>query len=136
MRKLNCQPGDLAIIVNAFNPINIGTIVRVLSMHINQSALVCPEGDVIWLVKAPKPMTYEARGKMTRRKTGAAPDSQLRPIRGYPLDKCIAVEVTKSCDKKEGKLREFFVDKYSAETDKLHQALQDDDFGWRNWIIE
>ena len=23
-----------------------------------------------------------------------------------------------------------------AETDKLHQALQDDDFGWRNWIIE
>jgi hypothetical protein len=23
-----------------------------------------------------------------------------------------------------------------AETDKLHQALQDDDFGWRNWITE
>ena len=33
--------GDLAITVEAFNPTNIGSIVRVLHKHQNQSALIC-----------------------------------------------------------------------------------------------
>jgi hypothetical protein len=40
MRKLNCRPGDLAITVDAYNPVNIGSIVRVLHKHHNQSALI------------------------------------------------------------------------------------------------
>jgi hypothetical protein len=186
MRKLNCRAGDLAIIVEAFTSDNIGMIVRVLSRHRNQSA--CPADDVIWLVQAPQTMTYEKLGKITHRKKGPVSDSSLRPIRGYPLGKDIAVEFTESLEAKEGKLREFLVDESGtisdpvelrstnadfydledfqtietlidaiefcppllnhfqqlawekkeelAETDKLHRALQDDDFGWRNWIIE
>jgi hypothetical protein len=71
MRKLNCRPGDLAIVVEAFNPVNIGNIVNVLSKHRDQMALVCPDDDVIWLVQAAHPMTYELRGKITRRDKGA-----------------------------------------------------------------
>jgi len=119
MRKLNCRPGDLAIVVEAFNPVNIGNIVNVLSKHRDQMALVCPEDDVIWLVQAAHPMTYEKRGKITRRKKGAVPDSQLRPIRGYPLGKDIAVGVIEAHAKKEGKLREFVVDEYGTISDPV-----------------
>ena len=30
MRRLNCRPGELAIVVNSFDPANIGSIVKVL----------------------------------------------------------------------------------------------------------
>jgi hypothetical protein len=30
MRRLNCRPGELAIVVNFFDPANIGSIVKVL----------------------------------------------------------------------------------------------------------
>ena len=119
MRKLNCRPGDLAIVVEAFNPVNLGNIVNVLSKHRDQMALVCPEDDVIWLVQAAHPMTYEKLGKITRRKKGAVPDSQLRPIRGYPLGKDIAVGVIEAHAKQEGKLREFVVDEYGTISDPV-----------------
>jgi len=186
MRKLNCRAGDLAIIVDAFTPDNIGMIVKVLGKHRNQSA--CPADDVIWLVQASHPMRYEKLGKITHKRKGPVPDTWLNPIRGYPLGWDPAIGVCESLDKKEGKLREFLVDESGtisdpvelrstnadfydledfttiealietiefcppllnhfqrlrwqkmnelAEADKLHQALQDDDFGWRNWIIE
>jgi hypothetical protein len=82
MRKLNCRPGDLAITVEAFNPINIGSIVRVLHKHHNQSALSVEPDDFLWYVEASHYLTYSRGLKFTRRKRGAAPDSYLRPIRG------------------------------------------------------
>ena len=51
MRKLNCRAGDLAVIVDAFTPENIGMIVKVLGKHRNQSA--CPADDVIWFCRLP-----------------------------------------------------------------------------------
>lgn len=186
MRKLNCRAGDLAVIVEAHTSDNLGMIVKVLGKHRNQSA--CPADEVIWLVKASQPMTYEKLGKFTHRRKGPVPDSWLHPIRGYPLGKDPAIGLFESLDKEEGKLREFVVDESGTiydpvelgstnadfydledfttieslieaiefcppllnhfqqlrwdkmseltEEDKLHQALQDDDFGWRNWIIE
>ena len=182
MRELNCRPGDLAIIIDALAPDTIGMIVKVLCRHRTRSA-----DDVIWLVQAPQPMTYEKAGKISHRKKGPVLDSSLHPIRGYPLGQDIAVAATEYLDKKEGKLREFLVDdsgtisdpvelsstnadfyeledfqtmetlidaielcppllnhfqaltwekkKALVETDKLYRALQDDDLGWRNWII-
>ena len=85
MRKLNCKPGDLAVIVTAYNLENIGTILRVLKTHKNQKAVLADKEDHIWLAVAPRSMTYEVGGKLIRRKRGAVPDSVLRPIRGLPF---------------------------------------------------
>ena len=109
MRKLNCRPGDLAITVEAFNPINIGNIVRVLHKHHNQSALSVEPDDFLWYVEAAHYLTYSRGLKFTRRKRGAAPDSYLRPIRGNPLGQDIAIQVIESIDRQEGKLRDFEV---------------------------
>jgi hypothetical protein len=109
VRKLNCRPGDLAITVEAFNPINIGSIVRVLHKHHNQSALSVEPYDFLWYVEAAHYLTYFKGEKVFRRKRGAAPDSYLRPIRGNPLGQDIAVEVIESIDRQEGKLRDFEV---------------------------
>ena len=92
MKQLNCKPGDLAVIVDAYNPENIGTFVKVLKAHKNQFDLVKPEGDVLWLVEASRPMSYDVSGRIYKRKKGAAPDSSIRPIRGIMELADIAVE--------------------------------------------
>ena len=84
MAKLNCKPGDLAVVITAYNPENIGTILRVIKKHHNQDALVDFKGAHIWLAEAPRPMTYDIGGKMVRRRKGAVPDAILMPIRGLP----------------------------------------------------
>ena len=78
-----CKPGDLAIVVEAYNACNIGTIVHVLGLYSGKSGICAPEGDVIWLAQASQPMTYAEPSKLTRRRRGPIPDSQLRPIRGH-----------------------------------------------------
>ena len=125
MRKLNCRPGDLAITVEAFNPINIGSIVRVLHKHHNQSALVVEPDDFLWYVEAAHYLTYSRGLKFTRRKRGAAPDSYLRPIRGNPLGKDIAVQAIESIDRQEGKLRDFEVTESGtiSDTAQLRQEI-------------
>jgi hypothetical protein len=92
MKQLNCKPGDLAVIVDAYNPENIGTFVKVLKAHKNQFDLVKPEGDVLWLVEASRPMSYDVSGRINKRKKGVAPDSSIRPIRGITEFADIAVE--------------------------------------------
>jgi hypothetical protein len=190
MRKLNCRPGDLAITVDAYNPVNIGSIVRVLHKHHNQSALSVEPDDLLWYVEAAHYLTYSKGEKVFRRKRGAAPDSSLRPIRGYPLGQDIGIQVIESIDRQEGKLRDFEVtgsgtisdasvvepvinadlfelDDYDTvegliltieccqplqfaiqelawekkvelnedgSASALLTALQDDDFGWKEWI--
>lgn len=79
-----CKPGDLAIVIEAYNPCNIGTIVHVIGLYSGKSRICAPEGDVIWLAQASQPMTYAAPSKLSRRRRGPVPDSQLRPIRGQP----------------------------------------------------
>ena len=90
MAKLNCNIGDLAVIVDAFNTENIGTFVKILRIHPNQRRIFKPEGDLLWMVESCRPMVYDLNGKITKRMKGAAPDSVLRPIRGLPLGKDIA----------------------------------------------
>ena len=92
MKQLKCKPGDLAVIVDAYNPENIGTFVKVLKAHKNQFDLVKPEGDVLWLVEASRPMSYDVSGRINKRNKGVAPDSSIRPIRGITEFADIAVE--------------------------------------------
>ena len=35
-----CMPGDLAVVIEAFNEVNVGSIVKVLALHPDQFALV------------------------------------------------------------------------------------------------
>jgi len=77
-----CKPGDLAVVVEAYNACNIGTIVHVIGLYPSQTAVCAPQGDVIWQAQASQPMTYAEPSKLRRRRRGPVPDSQLRPIRG------------------------------------------------------
>ena len=94
--KLNCQVGDLAIIVEAINPENIGAIVRVIAAHPDQSELWKEPVDFLWTCTSNKPIAYESEGKIFYRTIGPSPDSRLRPIRGLPLGADIADGV--KCD--------------------------------------
>ena len=89
MRKHNCRPGDLAITVDAYNPINIGSIVRVLHKHHNQSALSVEADDFLWYVEAAHYLTYSKDDKQFRRKRGAASkiDSRTLSVRTWPDSK-------------------------------------------------
>ena len=82
MRKLNCKPGDLAIIIDAYNAVNIGAIVRIIATHKKQHALAKEAHDHLWTVTAPHPLIYAIDGKLIGKRRGPAPDSTLRPIRG------------------------------------------------------
>jgi len=73
---LNCKPDDLAVIVNAFIPENIGRLVKVL-YAVDEDFLGL---GVIWLIEnvgAPSPSI----GFDTPQKQGTSPDAWLRPIR-------------------------------------------------------
>lgn len=89
-----CKPGDIAVVVEAYNKCNIGTFVHVIGLYSNQSVLTKPAGDVIWLVEAKRPMTYDVSGVLSRKRKGPVPDSQIRPIRGELL----ALEVKQICE--------------------------------------
>ncbi len=86
-----CAAGDLAVVVYAHNTINIGTIVKVLSLHPNQFEIQTHPDDVLWTCKAAHLMTYEVGNKKRKRKIGPIPDSYMKPIRGESLGMDIAV---------------------------------------------
>lgn len=90
---MKCKPGDLAIIVDPYNPENAGLIVQVIKTHWNQDALQKSEGDHIWLVQCQQPMTYCYGERLRRRKCGPAPDSVMQPIRGSGNDLNVSREL-------------------------------------------
>ena len=80
-----CIAGDLAVIVYAYNTVNIGTIVKVLDVHPNQLEIQSHPSDVLWTCQAAHPMTYLMGNKKIKNKTGPIPDSYMKPIRGVPV---------------------------------------------------
>jgi hypothetical protein len=79
----NCRPGDLAVVVRATIPENIGRIVRVVSSYPGQQnvRMHCST-SCIWLIAAADPLTWSTDGRTYRSKQGPAPDEALQPIRG------------------------------------------------------
>ena len=78
-----CKPGDLAVVVKADHQCNLGRIVRVVALHDSKGDLVFPpKFSPVWLVESASSMTWKAKGKRYRRKSGPVPDQQLQPIRG------------------------------------------------------
>jgi hypothetical protein len=105
MRRLNCRPGELAIVVNSFDPANIGSIVKVLG----RDAKACGK-QFFWRIHAPHILNYAKGDKQYRRRKGSLADADLQPIRGYPLGMDIAIGVVEQMDIKEGRLQVFEVD--------------------------
>ncbi len=82
---MNCRPGDLAVVIAAFNRCNIGRIVRVQMPHDGTGDLVIdPALGPHWFVTCAVRMKWGVLGKtkIYRRMQGPAPDASLRPIRG------------------------------------------------------
>jgi len=105
MRRLNCRPGELAIVVNSFDPANIGSIVKILG----RDAKAC-DRSFFWKIHAAHTLNYAKGDKQYRRRKGSLADVDLQPIRGYPLSMDIAIGVVEQMDIKEGRLQVFEVD--------------------------
>lgn len=90
--KKTCKPGDLAIVISAVNPENIGLIVEVLRPHVPVGKLVMKRDEPVWDVRCRTKMVWSYVGKKRRRVAfeGPAPDSFLWPIRGEPPAKTAA----------------------------------------------
>ena len=81
-----CKPGDLAIVVHAQHPRNLGTIVRIVAPHDGSGDIVFSSAGMVWLVDAAQPMLWTKFGRRYYRRRGPVPDNRLKPIRGLPED--------------------------------------------------
>jgi hypothetical protein len=91
---MRCKPGDLAVIIDAFNCTNVGRIVKVVRLHDGGGSLAMASSPNVWLVHCAQPLTWTIGDVLYRRKNGPAPDAQLQPIRGDAHDS-IAVKSIK-----------------------------------------
>lgn len=80
--ELRCRPGDLAVVVFAENPQNVGLIVRVLKAHCGRGRLALKGKGPLWSVACAQPLIYKLGDKYIPRRRGPVPDSYLQPIRG------------------------------------------------------
>ena len=88
-----CKPGDLAVVIEAANRVNIGRIVKVVALHDGKGPLAMIRPCPVWMVKAPTALIWRDGHKRYRRKNGPVPDSQLQPIRGGKVSSSSANEV-------------------------------------------
>ena len=80
--KSRCKPGDLAVVIDAANAVNIGRIVKVLELHHGRGALAMVRSCPVWMVECPDAMLWTDGAKRYLLYCGPVPDSQLQPIRG------------------------------------------------------
>lgn len=78
----NCKPGDMAIVVQAEQSINLGAIVEVLRLCDRTDEVRYPDDMLVWIVRCSRHMKWVYRDKNYYRKEGPIPDALLRPIRG------------------------------------------------------
>lgn len=77
-----CKPGDMAIVIDAQNPDNIGLIVRVLGLHDREAANFRHDLGPVWTCDCAHPMVWTRDGRTHLARTGPIPDRLLQPIRG------------------------------------------------------
>ncbi len=78
-----CCPGDLAVVIRADFPCNVGKVVHVLARDCGTGDIAFgKEFGVVWLVSSVSPMKWYCRGRYYRRRSGPVPDRNLQPIRG------------------------------------------------------
>ena len=77
-----CQPGDLAVVIDADIPGNLGAIVRVIETHDGSGPIRFDFEGKVWWVRCEHPMTWMSGGRTYSMKEGPVPDGRLQPIRG------------------------------------------------------
>jgi hypothetical protein len=90
MTEMRCKPGDLAIVIDAYNTSNLGMIVRVVGPQDMNSDLVIHDTSGVWIIESHHLMAWACGEKITYSTKGPALDCQLKPIRGLPLGRDIA----------------------------------------------
>jgi hypothetical protein len=79
---MNCKPGDLAVLVRAFLPANLGKVCRVIKWNPDRQD---------WDIEFPSPVMWNNGDVDTR---GTAYDDQLRPIRDQDGDESFIRKVS------------------------------------------
>ncbi len=79
---MKCKAGNLAIVIDAINPENIGRIVNVVRLQSEKDELKIEGQGTVWYVKAFNPMTWTVGNQTHHACEGPAPDDFLHPIRG------------------------------------------------------
>lgn len=82
MTELRCKPGDLAIVIKAAIPDNLGLIVKVICRDLGEDIIHFHERENAWFVESQLPMTWLVAQKKYRRMCGPVPDAVLQPIKG------------------------------------------------------
>lgn len=77
-----CKPGDMAIVIDAQNPDNIGLIVRVLAPHDSEMANFKHDLGPVWTCECAQAMVWTREGRPHVARSGPIPDRLLQPIRG------------------------------------------------------
>lgn len=96
---LRCRVGDIALVVWAYHPENIGMLVEVLGPATGKPFKVSEPG-MQWQVRCAgsvKGLYYHYKdGRVVALAEGPVPDAYLRPLRGGPKP---ALEVQQSLDR-------------------------------------
>ena len=90
-----CKVGDLAVVVRAQNPGNIGLIVRVQGPYRAIEETHFAEGGMVWECACAHPMTWVRGGQVVHALSGPIPDSLLQPLRGLGGDRAATGAVSK-----------------------------------------
>ena len=88
MQTLRCSIGDLAIVVSAKLPQNIGQIVEILGLQTGKPFALTEPGHV-WQVRAVSGRAslyycFDKEGRIVQHAEGPVPDCRLRPVSGVP----------------------------------------------------
>jgi hypothetical protein len=105
MQNLRCKIGDLAIVVRAKLPENLGQIVEVLGPQTDIPFRLTDSGHV-WQVRAAGGRAslyyrFEKSGRVVRHAEGPVPDSCLDPISGVDLrtdSECAVVDAMRQVE--------------------------------------
>jgi len=82
MSQPRCRPDDLAIVVESYNPENLGRIVKVIRPHVPSTHLYMHDPEPIWDIESDQLMIWSVGEKTIWERLGPCPDKQLQPLRG------------------------------------------------------
>lgn len=85
--KTRCKPGDLAIIIDAFERENIGRIVEIIRQARDGEFWNAVGAQVTWIIRSARPILCSNKGgKTSLVMERPFADEFLRPISGVPVE--------------------------------------------------
>lgn len=79
---MNCKPGDVAVVLSAFHPSNVGRFVSVIERYQGKGYASRDWAQPVWLVESKAPMMWTRESGLWCGNQGPVPDAALQPIRG------------------------------------------------------